>query len=443
MDELIISGGRPLKGEVEISGSKNVALKAVVAGLLTEETLVIKNVPDISDLSFMIEIAKELGVQIQRFPKKIKINARNLKDRKVPLEMAARLRTSSMFIAPLLARFGKAVIPNPGGCRIGARPIDRHIQGLEKMGIKVKYGEEDGYFHAESGKFRNAKYRFPKNTHTGTETLILASVLAEGKIVLENAAQEPEVDDLIALLNLMGARIERVEPRTIIIRGVSKLHGGTFEIMPDRNEAVTFAVAALATDGEIFLKNAQKEVLKPFIEKVKEAGGECEEKNGGLRFFKKQDKLQAVDVITSSYPGFMTDWQAPWALLMTQAEGKSIIHEAIYENRFQYVDELQKMGAQIEFFNPEVKNPQDFYNFNWEDNNSDFFHAIRVFGPEKLHNAVLQISDLRAGATLVLAALSAYGESYLIGVEHLDRGYENFEDRLRDLGAKIKRVKKQ
>lgn len=440
MGELIISGGRALKGEVEISGSKNVALKAIVAGLLTDDELIIENAPVISDLLLMEEIARKLGVQIIRSGKKLKIRAKNLITNRVPLEMGARLRTSSMFLAPLVARQGEAVIPNPGGCRIGARPIDRHIHGLEKMGAKIRYDEEDGYFYVQCRKPRGTKFRFLKNTHTGTETLIMASVLAEGQTVLENAAQEPEVDDLINLLNQMGGKVKRVKPRTVVINGVSKLHGASFKIMPDRNEAVTFAIAALITNGDLFLKNAEKKVIDPFLKKVKEAGGIYQESDGGLRFF-KNGKLRATDVITTCYPGFMTDWQAPWALLMTQATGKSVVHETIYESRFQYVEELRKMGAKIELFNPKVKNPDDFYNFNWEDNCLGDPHAARIYGPSKIHNAYLQIGDLRAGATLVLAALTAKGESYLSGVEHLDRGYEDFEHRLRNLGAKIKRKK--
>lgn len=442
MDELIISGGQPLRGEVEIAGSKNVALKTIVAGLLTQEQLTIENVPAISDFLLMEEIAQNLGVEIKRLPKTktIKIKATGIKNEKVPLEMGARLRASSMFIAPLLARLGRAVIPNPGGCRIGARPIDRHIEGLKKMGVEVNYNAKDGYFYAQSKKILGTTYRFPKNTHTGTETLIMAAVLAQGKTVLENAACEPEVDDLIRLLNSMGAKIKRLKPRTIIIQGVEKLHGATFKIRPDRNEAVTFAIAALATNGRVTLKNVEKEVLKPFLDKVKEVGGLWEEQERGLKFFRK-GKLRPSKIVTSYYPGFMTDWQAPWVLLMTQAEGTSIIHETIYENRFQYVEELKKMGTKIELFNPKVGNPRQFYNFNWDDNRPEYFHAARIFGPTKLHNAVLQISDLRAGATLVLAALVASGKSYLTGVEHLDRGYENFEERLRNLGAKIKRVK--
>ena len=442
MDKFIIKGGTPLKGEVSVSGAKNVALKVLLTVLLTDEEVVIENIPLITDFYLMVEIIKRLGVEAKIFEDEHKIVMRNkgAKDFKIPLEMGARLRTSSMAIAPLLARFGKAQIPNPGGCRIGARPIGRHIEGLEKMGAKVRYHPEDGYFYAQAKKLAGVTYRFPKNTHTGTETLILAAVLAEGETVLKNAAQEPEVDDLIRLLNLMGAKVRRTVSRKIVIKGVKKLHGARFRIMSDRNEIVTFAIAALATKGDIFIHEAQRDDLKTFLEKLDESGGGWEpiaEKT--TRFFLK-GKLKPVDIITSFHPGFMTDWQAPWAVLMTQAEGVSVIHETVFENRLLYARQLRKLGAKIEFFNPEVENPEECYNFNWEDNQSFYYHAIRISGSTALHNAVLEVADLRAGATLVLGALAASGESLVFGISHIDRGYEKIEERLRKLGAKIKRI---
>lgn len=441
MESFIISGGNSLNGEVEISGSKNVALKAIVAGLLTDGELIIENAPAISDLTLMEEIAQKVGVKIERSPRVLKIKAADLQTTKVPLEMGARLRSSSMFIAPLLARLGHAVIPNPGGCRIGARPIDRHMEGLIALGAKITYGD-DGYFRASAKKLIGTTYKFGKNTHTGTETLILAATLAQGKTILENSAQEPEVDDLIALLNRMGAKIKRTDGRQITIEGVKSLSGATYKIMADRNEAVTFAIAALVTQGDVFVRTAKAEFLQPFLEKLNEAGGGWEQQDSGIRFFWKKP-LKATNVTTASYPGFMTDWQAPWVILATQSEGDSVIHETVYENRFQYVHELQKMGAKIELFNPEIAEPENFYNFNWADNRPEYFHAALVSGPILLHNGVLEISDLRAGATLVLAALAASGESYLSGIEHIDRGYEDFEKRLKALGAKIKRVEKE
>lgn len=441
MKKFVIDGGKPLKGEVIVSGAKNVALKVLLTPLLTDKQVVIENIPLITDFYLMVKIINNLGVETKIFKNKHEIVMRNknLKHFKIPLEMGACLRTSSMLIAPLLARLGKAQVPNPGGCRIGARPIGRHIKGLEKMGAKIRYLPQNGYFHAEAKKLLGTHYCFPKNTHTGTETLILAAVLADGETILENAAQEPEVDDLINILSQMGAKIRRVEPRKIVIKGVKKLEGGRFKIMPDRNEVVTFAIAGLATKGDILIKGTQRENLRAFLEKLDEveAGWEPIDQIRTRFFFK--GPLKATEVITAPHPGFMTDWQAPWAVLMTQAQGESLIHETVFENRLLYARELKKLGAKFKFFNPRVKNPRQFYNFNWGDNDPSYFHAIRILGPTPLHNGVLEITDLRAGATLVLASLVAQGKSFIYGIHHIDRGYEEIEKRLKKLGAKIKR----
>lgn len=441
MDKFIINGGKKLEGEVSVSGAKNVALKAMVAACLTDEEVVIENVPLISEFYVMADIVRQLGGSVKVKDHAIFIKMEKFKGEKISLDAAAEIRSSAIFVAPLLARQNSATIPNPGGCRIGARPIDRTIDGLEKMGVDATYNSKDGFFHIKASKgLKGTKYKFEKNTHTGTETLIMAAVLAKGKTVLENAAREPEVDELICLLNLMGADVKREEDRGIVINGVEKLHGARFTIKPDRNEIVTFAVAALITEGNVLVKNVTKTGLLEFIEKFEEAGGGFKEEKGGLRFFYKGD-LKPTDVSTSFYPGFMTDWQGPWAILMTKADGTSVIHETVYENRFNYVSELLKMGAEIEFFNPKVENPRSTYNFNLSDNKPEYFHAIKIQGPKRLHNAIVDISDLRAGATLVLAALCASGESVIFGVEQLDRGYEEFENRLRSLGADIKRDK--
>ena len=273
MDKFVIRGGKKLQGEISVSGSKNVALKTLVAAIMTEDEVIIKNIPLISDFFAMVNIVKELGGECRIDDHSIRIRTSRIKNTKIPLEMGAKSRTSSMFLAPLLQRSGIALIPNPGGCRIGARPIDRHIEGLRKMGVKIKYLSADGYFHAHCDKLKGTTYRFEKNTHTGTETLILAAVLARGKTVLENASAEPEVDDLIALLNAMGAKIKRLKPRTIIIEGVDKLHGTEFEVMSDRNEVVTFAVAAIVTGGDILVKNAQKQFISSFLNKLSEING--------------------------------------------------------------------------------------------------------------------------------------------------------------------------
>jgi len=439
MDKYIITGGKPLRGEITVSGAKNVALKAIVAGLLTDQELVIENVPLITDLFVMKEIIEGLGAKVKiTQDHRFKIKADNISNFQVPLEAGARLRTSSMVIGPLLCRFGKAIIPNPGGCRIGARPIDRHVRGIQAMGAKVEY--LDGFFHAKADKLKGTTFKFEKNSHTGTETLILASVLADGETVIENVAMEPEVDDLIRLLNQMGAMIKRVEERKIAISGVKKLYGTTYRIMPDRNEVVTYAIGAIATAGDITVYGTQREYLRAFLEKLDEVNVGWEPLEEATRFFYK-GKLSPTNIVTKPHPGFTTDWQAPWSVLALKANGISTIHETIYENRFGYVSELIKMGAKIEFFEPKVINPENFYNFNWDESQKSCFHAIKIYGPIGLHNAVLNVSDLRAGATLVLAALAAKGESYVYGVEHIDRGYEKFEEQLKKLGAKIKRIK--
>lgn len=433
----IINGGKVLSGVAVISGSKNVVSKAIVASSLTSEEVVITNVPHISDLTVALEVAKELGATVNLTGDTLKIKFENIKSTEIPLSAGAKSRTSSMFLGPLLARQGRALVPNPGGCRLGARPIDRHIQGLEQMGAKITYMSEDGYFHAQASKLTGTTYTFDKNTHTGTETLILAAVLAEGKTVLKNAAEEPEIDDLINLLNKMGAHVVRLKNRVIEIEGVSVLHGATHDIMPDRNESVTFAIISALTGGKIYLKNANLPSMKSFLDKFKLAGGSWEENEKGVRFFIPEN-LAPTEIVTEPHPGFMTDWQGPWSVLMTQADGASIIHETIYENRFSYVGELLKMGAKLEFFDPKISNPSEVYNFNFDkDNLNHHKQGLRIMGKSELHNAILNISDLRAGATLVIASLVAKGESIIYGIEHLQRGYENFDSRLRDLGADI------
>jgi UDP-N-acetylglucosamine 1-carboxyvinyltransferase len=444
MEKLVIKGGKKLKGTVSVSGSKNVALKALIAGCLTDEEVIINNIPLISDFRVMLGIIKDLGGKISINDHRVTVDAKNLKKKKISFHEAAKIRTSVMFMAPLLAKFGKAIVPNPGGCRIGARPIDRTVNGLKKMGFKTTYKSEDGYFYIEKKRNMSSKivrYKFDKSTHTGTETLMMIASLMYGtKTILDNAAEEPEIDELIIFLNQIGAKIVRTKTRTIEVEGVEKLKGGTFEISPDRNEIVTFAIAGIVTKGDVLIKDADKVNLSSFIQRLEASGGGAEKKKGGIRFYYK-DKIESVDVMTSFYPGFMTDWQGPWAVLMTQAVGESVIHETVYESRFGYVKELRKMGAEITFFNPKVKNPNALYNFNLEDKNPDYFHAIKIKGQKDLHNAALEVSDLRAGATLVLAALIAKGECVVSGVGHLDRGYEQFEKRLKSLGADIKRVK--
>lgn len=441
MKKYYINGSLQLSGEIRISGSKNVATKAVIAACLTDEPVTLKNVPDISDIKALLEVIEGIGGSVVRHGNEVIIKVNEIKNHEITLAEGARVRTSSMFLAPLLARAKVALVPNPEGCRLGARPIERHIEGLEMMGAQIEYKSEDGYYHASTEGLTGTTYKFEKNTHTGTETMIMAAVMAKGTTIIENAAEEHEIDDLISLLNSMGGKIERVEPRKIKIEGVEKLHGTTHEIVSDSNELVTFAVLSMLTGGQIKLTNYNLSNVKEFLEVLEKCGGDYQEENGSVRFFIKT-RLKSCDITTNPEPGFKTDWQGPWAILMTQAEGISTIHETIYENRFGYVSELKKMGAEIEFFDPQVDNPSSVYNFNY-DPKVAYKQAIRIKGPSKLHNAVVNVSDLRAGATVVIGALIAERQSVIYGVEHIERGYENFVQRLKSLGANIEEVEKE
>ncbi|MFZ5366443.1 MAG: UDP-N-acetylglucosamine 1-carboxyvinyltransferase [Patescibacteria group bacterium] len=437
MQKFIIEGGNRLCGEVTLAGAKNSGFKLMIAGLLSEEESKIGNFSKIGDVVSTAKIIEELGGKVT-FRKNHHLEVRGANLNKFELsEKHGRLsRASTYFVGPLLARFGKAIIPVPGGCKIGRRSIDWHLEGFKALGANFKYFGD--YCLIEASKLKGATYRFPKNTHGGTDVMIIASVLAEGATLLENAALEPEVDDLIAFLNQMGAKIKRLPNRRILIQGVKKLKGTSHQVMPDRNEAVTFACVALITKGDVFVRKANPKVLTAFLDKIKEIKGGYEVSREGIRFFYKHP-LRPSQVITAPYPGFMTDWQALWTVLMTQAQGTSTVHETIFENRFGYVPDLIKMGAKIELFNPEVDSPQDYYNFNWEDNKQEYFHAVKILGPTNLWASQLNIGDIRAGATLILAALVAKGKTELLGVEHIFRGYENLDERLRTLGAKIQR----
>lgn len=439
-ESFVIQGGKPLRGEIKVAGAKNVALKVLIASLLTKDELILHNIPVIDDVIRLLEILKSLGIKSNIDGHTVSISSKNIKSTTVPLEVGARIRASYLALGPLLARFGEAIIPNPGGCRLGARPIDRHIEGLQKMGANIKYYSEDGYFHATTKKLHGTTYHFDKNSHTGTEALILAAVLAEGETRLQNAAEEVEVDDLIQCIQLMGGHIERKPNREIVIEGVSKLHGAEYTIMSDRNEEVTFAIAAAMTKGYLIVKNSTPHTLTPFLKEFQKSGGIVEKISDTVTKYSAGKKYVPTHVTTLPHPGFMTDWQSPWALFMTQANGSSTVHETIFENRFSYVEELKKMGANIEFYEPKINNPKDYYNFRWEDHSDGCCQAIRIVGPTKLHNAVLSMHDLRAGATLLIAAMSAEGKSYIQNVEQIDRGYERIDKRFKAVEADIIRV---
>ncbi len=440
----IIEGGKALKGSVTLSGAKNVALKILIASLLFDDEVTVENIPDIGDIRELISLIENLGATVQFTEKNtITINPKGLKKTTVDLLAGSKIRVSFMLFAPLLARFGKATIPNPGGCRLGSRPIDRHVSMMQAFGVHVSYDSKSGYYQAKMKEptLHKARYKFTKPTHTGTELALLFAVLTKGQSVIENAAQEPEIDDLINFLNQNGADISRVHDK-IVVHGGKKLQFNNipYKIMNDRNEAPTYAAFGLATKGDVTVLGVAPSDLHFFIDQVKKAGGGVEKVEGGIRFYYK-GPLKKTDIITRPHPGFMTDWQGPWAVIMTQANGISTIHETVFENRFSYVSELKKLGAKIDFFQPKVDNPPAFYEFNYnEREDASAPQGIRIFGPTRLHNGVLNVADLRAGASLLIAAAVSHGESIISGASVIDRGYEHIDQKLKALGAKIKKI---
>ena len=434
MQKLIIAGGKPLTGSVRLGGAKNASFKIMIATLLAPGQSRILNFSHIADVKLTKNILQELGCEISSPGERtLYINTKTVSKFEISAHHGEGSRASTMFIGPLLARFGQAVIPLPGGDKIGTRPLDRHFDGLKAMGVNISV--EGNVLRATCQKLHATEYTFPKKTHTGTETLLMAAILAQGKTILKNAALEPEVDDLIKFLNRMGAKVNR-QAEEIHIEGVQYLRPEIHKIMPDRNEAVTYACAAIATKGDIIVENAQPKDLEAFLLKLHDIGAGYEMGTYGMRFYYK-GPLQATNLVTQPHPGFMTDWQPLWTVLMTQATGESIVHEAVFTSRFLYVPNLVAMGARINLFEPEVENPGSFYNFNLEDDQGNHLHAVKITGPTNFKAGEFQVTDIRAGATLVVAALIAQGKTILSGIDHIHRGYENLSGRLRQLGAQI------
>jgi UDP-N-acetylglucosamine 1-carboxyvinyltransferase len=435
--KLIIEGGTPLTGVVRLGGAKNAAYKLMIASIMADSKSRLLNLPAIEDVERVSQIIKEMGGRVwSAGPKTVFIDPSKIEQSVVDGRHGQASRASTLFIGPLLAKFGHARVPLPGGDKIGKRPLGRHLKGLEQLG--VKWIHENDFLELKTEDLKGTTYRFEKNTHTGTETLIMAAVMAAGTTILENAAQEPEVDDLINFLNEMGARIRRRSFRVIEIEGVQKLHGAIYKVMPDRNEAVSYACGAIATKGDIVIENARHQDLTAFLDKLEEAGAGYEIGDYGIRFYFKQP-LRATDVKTEIHPGFMTDWQPLWATLIAHAHGKSIIHETVMQNRFQYMEQLKQMGADIKPIEIEVDHPEKVYNFNWADRRESDIHAIEINGPTKFKGGEFEVHDLRAGATILLAAISGVGTTTLTNIHQIDRGYENIDYKLRSLGAKIQR----
>ncbi len=419
MDRFEIHGGKRLEGTVRISGAKNAALPEMAAALLTAEPVHLKNIPHVRDIITMAKLLAHMRCVVSSPdipPSEFTFRAETVSHAEAPYELVKTMRASVLTLGPLVARFGYARVSLPGGCAIGARPIDLHIQALEKLGAKITV--DHGYVEARAARLKGTTFRFPKITVTGTENILTAAVLAEGETILENAALEPEIPDLAELLNKMGAKIEGAGTPTIRVQGVEKLHGATHTVIPDRIETGTFLVAGAITGGELLLTHCEPAHLGAVIEKLRECGVEIKCEGNGTMRVRAAKKLVAADIETTEFPGFPTDMQAQLMALATQAQGVSRVHETIFENRFLHASEMMRMGANITI------------DGNW---------AI-VTGPTPLTGAPVTASDLRASAGLVLATLVAQNTTVIDRVYHIDRGYERIEEKLRGVGASIERL---
>lgn len=421
MDKFRITGGRPLKGRVSISGAKNSALPCMAAAILTPEPVTLHNIPYVRDIITQRRLLEDIGATVLTPELRThRISAAHVEIFEAPYELVKTMRASVLALGPLLARFGKAKVSLPGGCAIGTRPIDLHLRGFEQLGAEVKLESGDVVARApQDGRLRGAEITFAKATVTGTENLMMAATLARGRTVLNNAACEPEIDDLAELLNKMGARVRGAGTPTIEIDGVEALGGAEHTIIPDRIETGTFIIAGAITRGDIEIKDCRPEHSAALIAKLREVGVQLEELNQSTLRVSGSPKLKARDVTTEPHPGFPTDMQAQYMTLMTQVEGCATIAETVFENRFMHVSELQRMGAHIQIDG----------------------HKAIVEGPVQLTGARVLASDLRASASLVLAGLVAEGETNIQRVYHIDRGYERIEAKLRALGGDIGRVR--
>jgi UDP-N-acetylglucosamine 1-carboxyvinyltransferase len=439
-DSYLIKGGKPLKGEVILSGAKNVALKTIIASLMFKGDVILENIPKINDVLDLIKLIRALGAKVKFKEKNILIiNSDNLKSNRVDLLNGSKIRVSFMLFAPLLYKFKKCIVPNPGGCRLGARSINRIIDGMKSLGVKVNYDSKTGYYKAKLVSLPRGSYHFIKPSHTGTELLILLGLMTDREIIIENAAIEPEIDDLILFLNKSGGKIKKDHDRIIIKHSLPLVQKFPFKIISDRNEFVTYATLAVASKGDITIGKIAENVVLSFLETMKKTGAGVEKlTDDKFRFFYKGN-LKPINIETIPHPGFMTDWQPSFATLLIKAIGESIIHERVFENRFSYVEELKKLGAKISFIDTKINNPEKFYHFNYE-KEREYKQTIKIEGVQELHNAVLNIADLRAGAALACAALLANGKTIVNGASILERGYEDFVEKIRKLGGEIKKI---
>lgn len=437
MTSFKIVGGTPLIGAVRLGGAKNASFKLMIAAAMGEGESRLLNMSKIGDVDVTFKTLEAIGIKCSRpGDNTVYITGGELSTHVIPKFTGEKTRATTLFAGLLLNKTRKAFIPLPGGCSLGDRFIDRHIDGLAAMGAKIECTFEGMEMSAPDG-LMGTTYRFEKKSHTGTEALIIAAVLAKGKTVLENAALEPEIDDMIEFFNSMGGQVKRTGDAIEII-GVEKLHGATHVVMSDRNEAVSYACMAIATKGDIIVEGAKPEYLTAFLSKLESVGGKFEIAPYGIRFYYDQP-LVSTDITTAPEPGFMTDWQPLWTTMMTSAKGVSNVIELVHNNRLAFTKELNIMGANIELYDPVLENPDELYQFIWPERIHNF-HAARITGPTPLHGVNMTVPDLRGGATLVMAAIMAKGESIIDNVELIDRGYERFDERLRNLSANIERI---
>ncbi len=416
MDKIHVTGNGPLRGVVRIAGAKNAALPVIAAGLLSPETLSLSNIPAVKDIDTALQLLELLGCSIERDGDKLNIDSSQVHSVRAPYELVKTMRGAILLLGPLVARFGEADVSLPGGCAIGSRPVNEHIAGLEAMGAEINI--EGGYIKAKCSRLQGAHFAFDIPSVTATENLMMAASLADGTTVLENAALEPEVEDLGRLLNSMGAKVTGAGTGTVTIEGVAQLHGASHAVPPDRIETGTFLAAAAATRGSISVLDTRPDFLQHVLAKLEAAGAEVEAGDDWIKLDTHGRRCKAVHVSTAPYPAFPTDMQAQFMALNALAEGTATVIENIFENRFMHVAELQRMGAEIELQG----------------------HTAIVTGRERLQGAPVMATDLRASACLLIAALAAEGETTIDRVYHLDRGYANIVDKLAELGAIIHRA---
>ena len=419
MDRIIVKGGATLKGKIPISGAKNACLTLMPAALLSEEPLTLTNAPSLSDIKTMTELLESLGCEVASLQngRVLAIGTEKIANHTADYDIVRKMRASILVLGPMLARDGHAVVSLPGGCAIGARPVDIHLTGLEALGAELDL--RDGYVHAKAPKgLKGATYKLPFASVGATENLLMAATLAKGTTVLENAAREPEIVDLVHCLQAMGAQIEGEGTATLTIQGVDRLHGATHPVVTDRIELGTYMIAPMIAGGEVELLGGRRDLVAAFSDKLEAAGAQITETKTGLKVKRVSERIQPVDIVTEVHPGFPTDLQAQMMALLTLADGTSVLEEKIFENRFMHAPELQRMGANIEVHGG----------------------TATVKGVEKLKGAPVMATDLRASISLILAGLAAEGETVVSRVYHLDRGYEHVVRKLSGVGAQIERV---